>query len=139
MKAAFGGDFLTSETMYQLQIETDFSAAHRLRQYKGSCERLHGHNYRVQVILGADSLHESGMLLDFREAKHMINQVVGQLDHQFLNELKPFDDINPTSEHIARHIAEEIEEDLPEGTRVDRVTCWESDRCAARYSPDTEG
>jgi len=121
--------------MYELLIETRFCAAHRLRDYEGQCERLHGHNYRVQVLLAGQELNSTGMLLDFKDASAMAEAVVGRLDHQYLNETVPFDSINPTAEQVARHVADGLASKLPRGVEVRAVTCWESDRCAARYLP----
>jgi 6-pyruvoyltetrahydropterin/6-carboxytetrahydropterin synthase len=120
---------------FELTIETDFSAAHNLREYEGECERLHGHNYRVNVSLRGSELGDVGMLMDFRIAKEITGEVVGRLDHEYLNELEPFDSINPTTEHIAREIARGVAERLPEGVAVSSVACWESDRAAVRYFP----
>jgi 6-pyruvoyltetrahydropterin/6-carboxytetrahydropterin synthase len=122
--------------MFQLSIETHFSAAHRLREYQGKCERLHGHNYRVEVVLCGETLDRLGMLMDFQDGKGIVRDVVGRMDHQYLNEIPPFDKLNPTAEQVARQIAEEIGARLPVGVRVASVTCWESESCGARYVPD---
>lgn len=122
--------------MYQLHIETDFSAAHNLRGYEGQCENLHGHNYRVEVELEGATLDSEGMLADFREIKRLCGKVVERLDHGYLNEIEPFDRINPTTENLAAHIADGLSELLPEGLRVSCVTCWESEKCAARFVPE---
>ncbi len=122
--------------MYELMVQGDFSAAHRLRRYQGECERLHGHNYRVEFLLAGDKLNPVGVLVDFKEVKRIAREVLGRLDHQYLNELEPFDTLNPTTEQLARYIAEEVASRLPEGVAVKAVTCWETDRCAARYVPD---
>lgn len=122
--------------MYELSLQTDFAAAHRLREYQGKCENLHGHNYHVELVLGGRRLNETGMLMDFKEAKSIAGEVVDRLDHEYLNETEPFDEINPTTEQIARHIAHEVDARLPEGVSVRSVTCWESEKCAARYIPE---
>lgn len=124
--------------MYELSLQTHFAAAHRLREYEGKCESLHGHNYHVDLVLGGRELNESGMLMDFKEAKAIAGDVVERLDHGYLNETEPFDEINPTTEQIARHIAVEVGRRLPEGIGVRSVTCWESEKCAARYIPESE-
>ncbi|MFW6456894.1 MAG: 6-carboxytetrahydropterin synthase QueD [Planctomycetota bacterium] len=122
--------------MYELSMETHFSAAHRLREYDGECESLHGHNYNLEVVLEGDELNQTGMLIDFKEAKSIVGTVVNHLDHKYINEIEPFDRINPTTEHIARYICESMEGRLPEHVGVKQVTCWESEKCAARYIPD---
>ncbi|MCX5647642.1 MAG: 6-carboxytetrahydropterin synthase QueD [Planctomycetota bacterium] len=120
---------------YELFIQADFSAAHNLREYKGKCERLHGHNWRVDLRLAGDRLNAEGLLLDFTEAKRILGEVLERFDHRYLNEVEPFDRLQPSSENIARTIAEAVAERFPAGVRVVSVTAWESDRCAATYSP----
>ena len=120
---------------YELVIKADFGAAHHLRQYKGKCERLHGHNWKLDIHLAADVLNDDGMAMDFVEAKALVDEVLGKYDHYYLNEVPPFDRLNPTSENIARVVAEELQGRLPSGLRVARVTAWESDRCGATYAP----
>lgn len=120
---------------YELTIKADFGAAHHLRQYKGKCERLHGHNWKLDICLTAERLSDEGMLVDFVDAKAAIREVLGKYDHYNLNEVPPFDRLNPTSENIARVIAEGVQSILPDGVRVTRVTAWESDSCGATYTP----
>ncbi|HET6441762.1 MAG TPA: 6-carboxytetrahydropterin synthase QueD [Phycisphaerae bacterium] len=129
---------------YELFIQADFSAAHNLREYKGKCERLHGHNWRVDLRLAGDRLDAEGLLLDFTEAKRILGEVLERFDHRYLNEVEPFDRLQPSSENIARVVAEAVAEQFPvakgdstgrAGVRVVSVTAWESDRCAATYSP----
>jgi len=120
---------------YELFIQADFSAAHNLREYKGKCERLHGHNWRIDLRLAGDRLGAEGLLLDFTEAKRILGEVLERFDHRYLNEVEPFDRLQPSSENIARTIAEAVADRFPAGVRVVSVTAWESDRCAATYSP----
>lgn len=120
---------------YELIIKADFGAAHSLRQYKGKCERLHGHNWKLDIRVTADELNEDDMVLDFGDAKTAIANVLEAYDHYHLNEVPPFDTLNPTSENIARVLAERLQAELPEGVHVVAVTAWESDRCGATYSP----
>ena len=118
---------------YELLVTTDFGAAHSLRQYKGKCERLHGHNWRIDVCLAADGLNADGMVMDFVEAKAILREVLKSYDHYHLNEVPPFDQINPTSENLARVLAERLQAAVPPGVRVARITAWESDNCGATY------
>jgi 6-pyruvoyltetrahydropterin/6-carboxytetrahydropterin synthase len=120
---------------YELYIQAEVSAAHNLRAYKGKCERLHGHNWRVDLRLAGDTLNDEGMLLDFVEAKRILREVLEPYDHAYLNEVPPFDRLNPSSENLARIIAEEVARRLPPHVRVAAVTTWESHRCAATYKP----
>ncbi len=121
---------------YELLIQEWFSAAHNLREYEGKCEKLHGHNWRVDVRLAGDHLDNQGMVLDFKEGKRILAEALEPFDHAYLNEVPPFDGLNPSSENLARVIAEAVAKRLPEGVRVAGVTTWESDCCAASYTPD---
>lgn len=120
--------------MFYLQVEDDFASAHQLREYKGKCENLHGHNWRVLIRVKGEQLDKTGMLMDFGILKKLLKDTLDQLDHKFLNETPPFDAINPTSENIARHLYEEIGKRLPDGVVPHAVTVWESEKCAATFS-----
>ncbi|MGB2829055.1 MAG: 6-carboxytetrahydropterin synthase QueD, partial [Phycisphaerae bacterium] len=101
---------------YELSITADFSAAHNLREYKGKCERLHGHNWRIDLRLAGNRLNAEGLLLDFTEAKRILGEVLERFDHRYLNEVEPFDRLQPSSEMIARVVAEAVAERLPVAT-----------------------
>lgn len=121
--------------MYEVMIEEEFSAAHALRGYKGKCENLHGHNWKVEVYVRGERLDDIGMLVDFTQLKSVTRQVMKYLDHQNLNELKPFDEeLNPSSEHIAgfilRRIAEEVNN---ERAKVYKVRVWETPSTSATF------
>lgn len=123
--------------MYELIIQTDFAAAHSLRDYAGDCERLHGHNWKLDVVVSSPTLDKQGMVCDFREVKKLLARVVDRLDHRHLNELDFFRKLNPTTENVAHVVSEELGKLLPSGVRVTRVTAWESDHCGATYfSPE---
>ncbi len=124
--------------MYELLIQTYFAAAHRLREYTGDCERLHGHNWRVDVVLRAPQLDRLGMVMDFRVAKRLIAEILDGFDHQYLNELDTFRELNPTTENIARTIFVALAAKLPAEIAVAKVTAWESDLCGASYIAETE-
>jgi len=121
---------------YELFIETEFAAAHHLRDYAGNCERLHGHNWKILVVLRGEQLDRLGMLVDFREAKRLVQEALEPFDHRCLNDLEAFREQNPTTENIARTICEALAPRLPAGISVARVTAWESERCGASYSPE---
>jgi len=127
--------------MYELTVETEFSAAHSLAGYEGPCAQLHGHNYRVIVHIAGEELDDRGMLLDFGEIKRLCESFVGELDHRHLNELPAFADQNPTSENIARHIFESVKGALAaapglggRSIRPVKVTVYENARSAASYT-----
>lgn len=119
---------------YALTVRSSFAAAHRLREYEGNCERLHGHNWHVEVRVESESLDSQGMALDFRVMKGALAEILSHMDHKFLNEIPPFDARNPSSENIARHIYEEMEGRIPPPVRLARVTVWESEDAWAEYS-----
>ena len=119
--------------MFELIIETDFAAAHNLREYQGQCEKLHGHNWKVQVVLKADKLDRLGMVIDFRDAKKIIVEILNRFDHTYLNDLADFSVFNPTTENLAKILYYELKNRLPEGVGLCKITTWESDRCGASY------
>jgi len=121
--------------MYEVTIEAHFSSAHRLREYNGECERLHGHNWSVRVSVTSERVDDLGMVIDFRELKDETSALMDKLDHQYLNEIPPFTKINPTTENIAKYIFDELSKTLnTDSTRVSKVTVWESQNCFASYS-----
>lgn len=121
--------------MYKLMIETDFASAHQLRGYKGKCEVLHGHNWKVQVFVTAEKLNEIDIAIDFSELKKITKEIVSQLDHKFLNDIYPFTEINPSSENIAFWIYKSLKDRLTDypNIKVSAVTVWESDTASATY------
>ncbi len=119
--------------MYYLTVEDWFSSAHQLREYKGKCENLHGHNWKVELEVAGSELGSVGMLMDFGDLKRILKEIMDRLDHKCLNEIEPFDKINPTSELIAKFIAETAAGKLPAGIVVYQVTVWESEKCRASY------
>lgn len=120
--------------MYEITIETHFSSAHRLRQYDGECERLHGHNWNVQIFVAADKLDDLGMVMDFKDLKQKTKPLIDKFDHQYLNDIPPFDEINPTTENMARYIYDELSKVVNDSrVKVSKVTVWESDNSFASY------
>jgi 6-pyruvoyltetrahydropterin/6-carboxytetrahydropterin synthase len=123
--------------MYELSIETSFASAHQLRGYKGKCEKLHGHNWKVQVSVTAERLNEIDLAMDFHDLKRITREVVSPLDHAFLNDIFPFTEKNPSSENIAKWIYESIKKKInDDNIRVSAVTVWESDTASASYYED---
>jgi 6-pyruvoyltetrahydropterin/6-carboxytetrahydropterin synthase len=121
--------------MFVLKIVTDFASAHSLRDYPGDCARLHGHNWQVEVSVCSQVLDDSGIAIDFREIKKQTKLVVKRLDHQYLNEIKPFDVLNPTAENIAKYFFDEIALLITnKSVKVKEVTIWETPRSAVTYS-----
>ena len=98
--------------MFEVSVEETFSSGHALRGYKGKCENVHGHNYRVKVTLVGPQLDNIGLLVDFTELKRVLRGIVGVLDHQFLNDLEPFTTVNPSAENLAKYFYDEIQRQL---------------------------
>ncbi|PKN00834.1 MAG: 6-carboxytetrahydropterin synthase QueD [Elusimicrobia bacterium HGW-Elusimicrobia-1] len=124
--------------MYKISVEDSFSAAHRLRGYKGKCEKMHGHNWRVRLSVSGTELDSKGLLLDFSGLKKMLGNILAALDHEDLSRVPPFNKINPSAENIARHIFDRAASALPSkkypGLRIETVSVWESDKSRADYS-----
>ena len=89
--------------MFEVSVEQTFAAGHALRNYKGKCENVHGHNYRVQVTIEGEQLDATGLLVDFVDVKRLMGGAIEYLDHRFINDLAPFDEINPSAENIAKY------------------------------------
>jgi 6-pyruvoyltetrahydropterin/6-carboxytetrahydropterin synthase len=124
--------------MFEISVDETFSAGHALRGYKGKCENVHGHNYKVRVTLAGAQLDSVGLLYDFVHLKQVIRDVIRSLDHVYLNDFAPFDSVNPSAENIARHIYGEISGQLKSaenGASVSSVTVWETDVTSATYRP----
>jgi len=122
--------------IYEVKIITDFSAAHNLRNFRGKCENLHGHNWKVEVVMRGERLEGGGVLIDFREIKEATREILKELDHHYLNDLPFFCEHNPSSENIARYLFERLAQRLnDENRRLYRVSAWESaDACATFIS-----
>jgi 6-pyruvoyltetrahydropterin/6-carboxytetrahydropterin synthase len=123
--------------MFEVSVEETFAAGHALRNYKGKCENVHGHNYRVQVTLSGPELDSIGLLVDFVVVKKLMQTVVDRLDHQYLNDLAPFDVLNPSAENMAKYFYDEIGRGLGQSTPVQlgQVRVWETDTSSATYRP----
>ncbi len=120
-----------------MKILLDFAAAHYLREYEGVCNRLHGHNWKVEVQVTATRLDEVGMGMDFKVIKDATRTLIDQLDHRNLNDIPPFDRINPTAENISAYLYQELAKKLnQDAVKVSSVTLWETDRACVIYSED---
>jgi 6-pyruvoyltetrahydropterin/6-carboxytetrahydropterin synthase len=123
--------------MFEVTVEETFAAGHFLRNYKGKCENPHGHNYKVLVTLQGNELDKAGLLLDFKDLKVVMKSVVERLDHQMINDIKPFDEVNPSAENLARYFYQETNLKLRSVTEgrvsVKMVTMFETDTTNATY------
>ncbi len=123
--------------MYRLMIKTSFAAAHNLINYQGDCENLHGHNWRVEVVVAAKELDKAGLGIDFKVLKKQTNSLLDELDHKYLNDLTPFKNDSPSSENISRYLFERLSETLNnENIIVEKINVWESENACASYSID---
>jgi 6-pyruvoyltetrahydropterin/6-carboxytetrahydropterin synthase len=123
--------------MFEVSVEHTFAAGHALRNYHGKCENVHGHNYKVQVLVRGEKLDETGMLADFVELKKLLRAISEPLDHVFLNDIEPFTTLNPSAENMAVYIYEKMRDGLNQENPVEvaEVTVWETDIQSATYRP----
>jgi 6-pyruvoyltetrahydropterin/6-carboxytetrahydropterin synthase len=123
--------------MYEVTVESEFSSGHYLRNYRGKCENPHGHNYKVRLTLHGREVDDAGLLLDFKLLKLVMRPVIERIDHQMLNDLEPFTQINPSAENIARYFYDQTNRQLQEMTSgrvtVKDCTINETDTTAATY------
>ena len=116
--------------MFEVKIETHFSAAHHLLNYKGECENQHGHNWKVEVYVQGTELDKSNILIDFKVLKKKVNEIIDYLDHTDINTLPEFSGVSPSSEFIARFLYCRIKERIP---GVSKVSVWETPSSCASY------
>jgi len=132
--------------MFEVSVEETFAAGHALRGYRGKCENVHGHNYKVRVTLQGREVGSIGLLFDFKDLKEAIHCTVRKLDHQFLNDVPPFDTLNPSAENLAKYFFDEVSRLLAAGPpngnpsapcTVKSVTVWETETTTATYTAAT--
>ncbi len=121
---------------FAVSLVQEFAAAHWLNNYQGNCKNIHGHTWKVEVVISGKDLDEAGMLVDFRELKIVLASILETFDHTLLNEISPFDSINPTAEHIARYIYQEVAKAYPE-QKIKLVKVWESPNTWASYEEES--
>lgn len=117
--------------MYEIKIKTGFSAAHNLKNYKGKCEHLHGHNWTVEAIFAFERLDGDGLAIDFRDAKNIVSKALESLDHSYLNDSNLLSGENPTSENIARLIYEDVKK---RAKAIKSIAVWENESSCATYT-----
>jgi 6-pyruvoyltetrahydropterin/6-carboxytetrahydropterin synthase len=120
--------------MYHISIETKFSAAHSINGYEGPCRQLHGHDWKIQIEVKTDRLNGMGMAIDFHQLQDITRDVLKQFDHQHINQLPQFQELNPTAENIAKYIYEQVESKLPKGVWMKQISLWEGEQYCVRYS-----
>ena len=120
--------------MYEVTIKRSFSAAHMLKDADGTCEKLHGHNFIVEVSVCSIAIADAGILIDFRILKQKVDEILKDFDHKYLNEISQFTSVSPSSENIAKLIYDRISEKIKEkNLGVSRVTIWESEDARVSY------
>ncbi len=123
--------------MFEVTVEDSFAAGHALRGYRGKCENPHGHNYKVRITLAGDALDDIGLLYDFKDLKSALAQIIDRLDHQYLNDVEPFRQLNPSAENMAKYVYDEASAHFRQTTdgrvRVKEVRIWETDTTTATY------
>jgi 6-pyruvoyltetrahydropterin/6-carboxytetrahydropterin synthase len=124
--------------MFEVTVDDSFAAGHYLRNYKGKCENPHGHNYKVRITLAGNELDKAGILLDFKDLREVMRHVIERLDHQMINEVAPFTELNPSAENLAKYFYDESNSRLQQKTsgrvRIKHVTIFETDTTTATYS-----
>lgn len=122
--------------MYVVSVQAHYDSAHALRSYQGKCENIHGHRYVVEIALGTPELDAGGLAFDFVEVKKHLRELTEALDHQNLNELFPFTEIEPSAENQARYLYDQLKERLPEamGQALLYARVWETPTQWAQYS-----
>ena len=124
--------------MFEIAVEQSFASAHALRNYKGRCENVHGHNWKVRVVIEGEKLDQTGMLVDFLDVKSLMGEILDRIDHQFLNEIPPFDAINPSAENIAEYFYQQMAgrlTDTPVPVQIREIKIWETEIQSATYRP----
>jgi len=123
--------------MYEISVERHFDAAHYLRGYKGKCEQMHGHRYRVVVRVEAEGLNDIGLAYDFTDLKRYLDDILSRFNHTCLNDVAPFDKVNPSAENIATTIYNELKARLAaDPVTLTCVEAWESPHQGVAYRPD---
>jgi 6-pyruvoyltetrahydropterin/6-carboxytetrahydropterin synthase len=122
--------------MYEISVDYSFAAGHALRGYKGKCENVHGHNYKIRVTVSGEQLNSIGLVMDFVDLRAAIKALAERLDHRFMNDIPPFDTLNPSAENLAKYFYEGLDPTTrANGAHVQSVTVWETDTTSATFRP----
>ena len=121
--------------MFKLIVKKEFSSAHILHGHPGNCKRMHGHNWLVEAEVEGDNTNEIGMVIDFKDIKNNLKEIISSLDHQFLNDLEPFINENPTAENISKYIYKELSNNInTDNIKVSKIKLWETNNSAVTYT-----
>ena len=124
--------------MYTVRVTDSFAAAHSLKFSQSKCENLHGHNWKVEVLICGRGLDKSGMLMDFDKLKAILRKIISNLDHKNLDDLQFLRRRSPSSEVIAEHIFSELVPNIPKELLIKEVRVWESADSCASYAGDKD-
>lgn len=124
--------------MYEINVKASFEAAHRVVDYPGKCNNLHGHSWLVEAFAEGKELDDLGMMIDFKQVKNLLRGILEEFDHSYLNDLAPFKSMNPTAENLARYIYERMESDpiFHGNGKLTMVRVWESPTACVNYRKD---
>ncbi|HZK42720.1 MAG TPA: 6-carboxytetrahydropterin synthase QueD [Syntrophomonadaceae bacterium] len=120
---------------FEVTVIKEFAAAHRLNNYSGNCSRVHGHTWKIELVVAGKDLDDIGMHIDFRYLKSVLSQIIDVYDHTYLNEIEPFNEINPTAENVAKEIYQKATELLVD-YKVQMVKVWESSSAYVTYKEE---
>ena len=121
--------------MYKLVVKKEFSSAHVLHGHPGDCKRMHGHNWTVEAKVEGDNINKIGMVIDFKDIKNILADIISRLDHRYLNDLEPFIDNNPTAENISKYIYKELSKNInTDNIKVSEIKLWETNNSAVIYT-----
>jgi 6-pyruvoyltetrahydropterin/6-carboxytetrahydropterin synthase len=121
--------------MFKLIVKKEFSSAHILHGHPGDCKRMHGHNWLVEAEVQGININNIGMVIDFKDIKKNLKTIISKLDHQFLNDLEPFINDNPTAENISKYIYKELSKNInTDNIKVSKIKLWETNNSAVIYT-----
>jgi len=121
--------------MFRLVVKKEFSSAHILVGHPGACKRMHGHNWVVEAMVEGEQINKIGMVIDFKDIKNELENIISRLDHQYLNDLEPFIENNPTAENISKYIYKELSKNInTDNIKVSEIKLWETNSSAVIYS-----
>ncbi|MEC8078248.1 MAG: 6-carboxytetrahydropterin synthase QueD [Pseudomonadota bacterium] len=121
--------------MFKLIVKKEFSSAHILNGHPGDCKRMHGHNWTVEAKVEGNKINTIGMVIDFKDIKNSLSEIISKLDHRFLNDIEPFKEDNPTAENISKYIYKELSKNInTDNIKVSEIKLWETNNSAVIYS-----
>ena len=121
--------------MFKLIVKKEFSSAHILNGHPGDCKRMHGHNWTVEAKVEGNKINTIGMVIDFKDIKKSLSEIISKLDHRFLNDIEPFKEDNPTAENISKYIYKELSKNInTDNIKVSEIKLWETNNSAVVYS-----